>query len=333
MRPVVAQGAAAQVVVVRDGAVVLDRSVGVGPDVPFLLLSAGKPLVAVLVHQLAAEGALGLDDPLARHWPEFGARGKDRVTVRHVLQHRAGLPFVRSFALDALNAGSWRRSVRALERARPRTAPGEAPAYHVLTFGFLLGELVQRVTGRSLRDVLRNRILDPLGMRDTHLGTPRELWSRRVPLRGTALDVRQTLYNGRGLRERVIPAASVSSTARDLARFYQALLDGRGLLDAAGVAEACTPSNHGDVDRVLGAPVRWSQGFQLGGTDGDPAALRPMGRLSGRRTFGHNGSNACLGWADPERGLAVAYLTNRLQGGRGGSPQQSTVSDAILRAC
>ena len=317
---VASREAAAQLCVLRDGELVLDRAFGVEPDAQFLLFSAGKPLTAMLVHRLAGQGAFGLDDPLARYWPEFGARGKDTITIREVLQHRSGLPYAKSLRRDALFAPDWNRSVRALAEARPHWAPGRVPAYHVLSYGFLLGELVQRVTGRPFREVLQAELLDPLGMRHTRLGGP----GASTPLTGP-LGVRRVLFNQRFFREALIPAATVTSTARDLARFYSAML-------AGGSLQARTPSSDGETDRVLGVPIRWSQGFQLGGPAGDPRRARPMGRRSSPLTFGHNGSNACLGWADPTRRLVVAYLTNRLQGGLEGSPHQCAVSDALLTA-
>ncbi|MBU2669023.1 beta-lactamase family protein [Actinoplanes bogorensis] len=323
-----ARGTAAQLCVLRDGQFVVDRSFGAEPRDPFLLLSAGKPFVALLVHQLAERGALGLDDPLARHWPEFGARGKQGITIRHVLQHRSGLPYGRSLAHDALAAPDWDRSVRALAAARPRTPPGAVPAYHVLSYGFLLGELVRRVTGEPVAEVLRRDLLEPLGLRDTSLGGP-----VRIPLRGSP--VRQTFLNRRWFRAAEIPAATVASTARDLARLYQALLDGgQGVLAPATIAEACRPSADGEVDRLLRRTVRWAQGFQLGGSDdGNPSRSLPFGQLSSREAFGHNGSGACLGWADPSRGLVMVYLTNRLQPGMAGAPHLCAVSDALLRGC
>jgi CubicO group peptidase (beta-lactamase class C family) len=341
LRLVASRGGSAQLCVLRGGEVLFDWSFGVAVDMPFLLFSAGKPLTAVLVHQLAEAGALNLDDPVARHWPEFGEQGKQHITIRQVLQHRSGLPYARSLARDALIATDWERSVRTLANARPHWAPGEVPAYHVLSFGFLLGELVQRVTGSPLRDVLRRQLLDPLELHDTYLGTPGDQWRRRVPLRGAGLGpagVRQLLFNRRIVREAVIPAATVSSTARDLARFYQALLEGRTptggrILGPEALAQACTPSSDGELDRVLGKRIRWSQGFQLGGADDDPDRARPLGRLSSRRAFGHNGSNTCIGWADPDRHLVVAYLTDRLQHRLEGSPHQCAVSDAILAGC
>jgi CubicO group peptidase (beta-lactamase class C family) len=327
---VAARRARAHLCVLSGGEVVLDRTFGCEPDTPFLLFSAGKPLFAVLVHRLAERGVIDLDAPVARYWPEFAARGKHGVTVRQVLQHRSGLPYARSVPGDALLSPYWSRSVRALESARLHHRPGSVPAYHVISYGFLLGELVQRVTGSPLRDALRQEVLDPVGMKHTHLGTPPELWPGRVPLDGGGA-VRRWLFNQRLLREAIIPAATVSSTAADLARFYQALLDGR-LLGGDALNAAVAPSADGETDRVLGKRVRWSQGFQLGGGGTDPRPPRSLGKSSSPLAFGHNGSNACMGWVDPGRRVVVAYLTNRLEDNMGGSPHQCAVSDTVL-AC
>jgi len=148
----------------------------------------------------------------------------------------------------------------------------------------------------------------------------------------------QVVFNRRGVRAAVVPAATVSTTAQDLTRFYQMLLrggevDGVRVLRPETVAQAMAPSANGKTDRLLRLPVRWSQGFQLGGPAPDPSRPRPMGAASSPDAFGHNGSNCCLAWADPSRGLVFAYLTNRLSTSFDGSPDQSEVSDAILTAC
>ncbi len=132
-------------------------------------------------------------------------------------------------------------------------------------------------------------------LHETHLG-----FARRVPLRGAPAGearLRRAMFNRRTVREAIIPAATVASTARDLARFYQAMPDGgAGVLSPATIADACRPTSDGEVDRRFGRTIRWAQGFQLGGSDdGDPARALPFGRLSGRRTFGHNGSGTCIG--------------------------------------
>jgi CubicO group peptidase (beta-lactamase class C family) len=334
-----ARGATAQLCVLRDGQVVLDRAIGCPPDALFWLFSASKPFVALLVHLLSERGELSLDEFVARYWPEFGRAGKAGITVRQVLQHRSGLPVARSRALDALAMTDWQRSVQHIEQASPSWPPGQVPAYHYISYGFILGELVRRVSGIGLTEFLEAEFLLPLGLRDTHLGLPSELWTRHVPIRGRGLAglVSQAFVNRRQTREAVIPAAGVSTTARDLARFYQALLrggelDGVRVLQAATVEEARRPSSDGETDRFLLLPMRWSQGFQLGGRS-PGGATGPMGRLSSWLTFGHNGSNCCIAWADPDRDLVVAYLTDILSVGPEGAHHQADVSDAIIAAC
>jgi CubicO group peptidase (beta-lactamase class C family) len=329
--------------VVSRGAVVLDQAFGCAPDALFFLFSASKPLVALLVHQLAERGAIGLDDPVARHWPEFGQRGKEAITIRQVLRHRSGLPVARSAVRDALAMTDWAASVRALERAAPAYPPGSAPAYHFLSYGFLLGEMVQRVTGSPVREVLKDRLLAPLRLRDTFLGLPPDLRERRVPVhgRGGTELVTGLMINRRAVRQAVIPAASVSSTARDLARLYAALarggeLDGVRVLSAATLLSALRPSSDGETDRYLKLPVRWSEGFQLGGSRGGRERMggrhSPLGQRSSPRAFGHNGSYVCIGWADPDRDLAVGYVTARLVSRADGARHMAEVSDAILAA-
>jgi CubicO group peptidase (beta-lactamase class C family) len=334
-----ARGVAAQLCVVRDGRVVLDRAVGCRPDSLFWIFSASKPFVALLAHLLAQRGELSLDDRVADHWPRFGQRGKEAITVRQVLQHRSGLPVARSAALDALVMTDWDRSVRHIEQARPSWPPGQVTAYHYISYGFILGELVRRVSGAPLPDLLAAEFLGPLGLRDIHLGLPGDLWFRHVPIRGRGLAgrVSQAYVNRRDVRQAVIPAAGISATARDLARFYLALLrggelDGVRILEAATIGQARQPSSRGELDRFLRLPMWWSQGFQLGGGPG-PAAARPMGQLAGPQTFGHNGSNCCLAWADPARRLVFVYLTDLLTAGSEGARHQGQVSDAVIAAC
>jgi CubicO group peptidase (beta-lactamase class C family) len=339
-----ARGCPAQLCVIHRGQVVLDEAIGCRPDSLFFLFSASKPLTALLVHQLAERGELDLDDPVARYWPEFGQRGKQAITIRQVLRHRSGLPVARNIAADALTMTNWAASIRALERAAPAYPPGQVPAYHVLSYGFLLGELVQRVTGTPVRDVLHAALLGPLGLNDTHLGLPARQWARHVPVsgRGPAELATGLMVNRRAVRQAVIPAASVSATARDLARLYEALLNcgalgGVRVLAPETIQAARRPSSEGETDRYLKLPVRWSEGFQLGGERGGRerfgGRFSPMGQHSSPLAFGHNGSYVCIGWADPERQVAVAYLTGRLVSRASGARHMAAVSDAILTAC
>ena len=348
------RGGTAQLVVLKDGAVLLDRTFGCAPDDLFWTFSASKPFIALLVHLLAQRGQLSLDDPVARSWPGFAARGKEGVTVRQVLQHRSGLSSARGMLGDALAMADWDRSLRALERARLHRPPGSAPAYQAIAYGFILGEVVRRVTGTPPEQLLRREFLDPLGLDDLHLGLPDELWHRHVPLRGSGPGGRatQAIVNRRATRRAVIPAAGVSATARDLARFYQTLLDGGvgggsgigghigggaggvRVLEETTLLEARRRSTgEGEMDLRIKRPVRWAQGFQLGGFSAHPVGRPVMGRLSTEATFGHNGSSCCIGWADPARGLVFAYLTGVLPRRREGARHFSAVADAMLTAC
>ena len=131
LKLVAERGAVAQLCLLRDGAVVLDRAFGCDPRALFWAFSASKPFVAMAVHLLAQRGALSLDDPVAVHWPAFGQQGKDTITIRQVLQHRAGVPVARSVVADGAAMTRWERSVRAIERARPVPGPaGRARLSH-----------------------------------------------------------------------------------------------------------------------------------------------------------------------------------------------------------
>jgi len=128
--------------------VVLDRTLGCAPDALFLIYSASKPVVALLVHVLAERGQVNLDDPVATHWPQFAQHGKGSITIRHILQHRAGIPVTGGLLATLAHMHDWNKSVRDAERTKPRWPAGPVPAYHFISYGFILGELVQRVTGR-----------------------------------------------------------------------------------------------------------------------------------------------------------------------------------------
>ncbi|MPZ84978.1 MAG: serine hydrolase [Actinophytocola sp.] len=261
----------------------------------------------------------------------FARGGKDAVTVRQVLRHRSGFATGGSALGDIRAMTDWDLSVRRVERVAPRWAPGAVPAYQFLSYGFTLGELVRRITGTPVEWLLGELVLGPLDARDTHLGLTPRLWSRHVPLAagGPVGRLVSAVVNRPATRAAVIPSAGVSTTARDVARFYAALLDGE-LLRPATLATLLTPTSDGEIDRYARVPLRWSEGFQLGGRPHVPGAISPMGRTSSRRAFGHNGSNCCLAWADPDRRLAYAYLTNRITTRRADITHHAAVADAVL---
>lgn len=333
------RGAAAHLCVVRHGRVVLHRAVGVQPDGLFWIFSASKPYTAVLVHLLAERGLLDLDAPVAAYWPGFGRHGKAAITLRHVLAHRTGFATTGSPVADVLACTDWATAVRAIELVRPRRPAGSAPAYQFLIFGFILGEVVQRVTGRPFRDVLAEEVIAPLQVTDTHLGLDAELWPRHVPVvfRHPGGRLAAGGINRAATRAAIVPSAGISATAADVAAFYTMLLAGgragdRTIITAESIERARTPTTAGEIDRLVRAPVPWSLGFQLGGSRG-PGRVPPFGYRSSNRTFGHNGSNCCIAWADPDRDLALAYLTNLRVHHTVDMAHMAAVADQVLGAC
>jgi CubicO group peptidase (beta-lactamase class C family) len=335
--------AGGQMVVLWRGEVVWDQSFGHGlpPDPLFLIYSASKPLVAMVIHRLVEDGQLSLDESIASYWPEFGQHGKQTITARMVLTHRAGVPLDSGWA-TLLTMPNWQASVRRMERLRPRYQPGSVVAYHALTYGFILGELARRVTGTPIARLLEDQLLRPLGLQNTHLGLPAAECARAVPVipagsRGELVNA--LIFNRRRYRRAIIPAASISSTARDLARFYEMLrrggeLDGVRVLAHKTVAQALEPAAAGpEWDRLLGRRVRWAHGFHLGGVSDSRDIARCMGQLSGPKSFGHNGNACCSAWADPERELVFVYLTNLLLSVDQGLAHHGQVSDYVLQSC
>jgi CubicO group peptidase (beta-lactamase class C family) len=334
-----ARRARAQLVVLRHGRVVLDRAFGCRADARFWIFSASKPLVAVVLHRLAERGELDLDAPVARVWPEFGARGKEAVTARQVLRHRAGFGVGVGVLGDVAVLHDWGRTITRIERMLLRWAPGEVPAYSPILSGFVLGEVLRRTTGRDVRDLLGELVLEPLGLTSTALGLPDELLRYAVPVHGgSPLGVAvAAVVNRPAVRRAVIPAAGVATTARDLARFYLALLrggelDGARILQTRTLAAALRPTSDDEVDRVAHWPIRWTEGFQLGGPRSVRGTVSPMGASSSEVAFGHNGSNCCIAWADPERDLVLAYLTDRVTWPLPDLRHHAEVADRVLAA-
>ncbi|WP_405055767.1 beta-lactamase family protein [Kribbella sp. NBC_01505] len=286
----------AQLCVIRDGRVVVDQSFGCEPDALFWLFAASEPYVAILVHQLVESGVLHLDDEVAAYWPAFVGEGKDGITVRDVLRYRSGAATGGSQRSDVRAMTDWAKSLRRIEEA-PLRYPISS-----LAFGFILAELVQRITRHPIQVVLQEAVLRPLAVTDTHLGLPPQLWGKHVPVNGNRF------VNRRSTREAVVPGEGVSATARDLAALYQMLLNN-------GIGTAGRVLRPESVAAVV-APTS------------DPA----FGQLSSPRTFGHNGSNCCVGWADPDRQLAYAYLTDQVGRGPAEQAHHAAVADRILAA-
>jgi CubicO group peptidase (beta-lactamase class C family) len=325
------RGASVQLTVIHRGVTVLDGAVRCAPDALGWLFSASKPFTSLLLHRLAGNGVLDLDDPVALHWPLFGTGGdgsKAGTTVRDVLTHRTSSPTAGPYPAAVLAMHRLEASLERVAggRRRDRRYPGLS-AYQPLDFGFILAEVARRASGRTWPELLRDLVLAPAGLRDVHPGVPDDQLHRCLPVEGSvralpAGPVIAAVVNRRSVRQARIPAAGISTTARQLALFY------RHLLSAPERRALCMPSSDGGRDGWTRLPTRWGTGVQLGGT----GAWCPLGTTSTERTFGHNGSDVCLGWADPDLDLAVGLVTDRASGHPADKRLLVRVSDAIRRA-
>ncbi|WP_254536369.1 serine hydrolase domain-containing protein [Halomarina litorea] len=343
----------AQLAVYHEGELVADLAGGVtGPDGdpttadrPHVLFSCTKPFSGVCVHHLADHGHLDYDDPVADHWPEFAEPGtkKAEVTVRHVLSHQAGLP---QAGIDG-RPGDWDDPdavAASLEEAELAFDPGETAAYHALTYGWLVGELVRRVSGTPIDEYAADHVFSPLGMDDTTIGNasdevatlvgfdPFDRCRESAAGLGTMTNAEAAAtFNDPTVRGAVAPAATGVGTARDMARFYACLvnggeLDGTRILSRAAVEEALTQQVRVPRDGTLGVPRRYALGFERGGEVEDK-----YGTLSPESVFGHGGLGSIVGWGDSEAGLGVAYVTNGIRDEYEHATRASTIADGVRR--
>jgi CubicO group peptidase (beta-lactamase class C family) len=335
---------AVQLCLRRNGIVVLDRAIGhaqgngphdppqaakvlATPRTPFCIYSTSKGITAVVIHVLAERGALDITDRVSDYIPEYARRGKGDTTIAHVLSHRAGVPGIPRDALNLERLGDREFIVDVLCNARPFVRPGTLLAYHAISGGFILGEIVHRVTGKSIREVLAAEILDPLGFRWTNYGVrsddvgavgrdyvtgprllpPLSTLAKRVLT--VPVDRLVELASDPRFLTAVVPAGNVVTTANELSRFFEILraggeLDGVRVMAPQTIRRALTQQAHLEIDLQLGFPIRYSYGLMLGAK---------LVSLYGRDTdlaFGHLGFINIAGWADPERALSGALITS-----------------------
>lgn len=303
----------------------------VTPETLFLIFSATKPLTATAIHMLVERGQLDIEAPVADYWPGFAKNGKDAVTVRHVLTHQGGFPTGPGW----LTWEHWRtreKIVRAMEERPLRWEPGAQTGYHALNFGWVLGELVHRIDGRSLGTFLTEEVFRPLDLRDSWLGLPRDEHPRVARLIDLSKNHQYIPdFNRPEVHAAECGAATGITTTRDLSRFYSMLvaggeIDGVNLLKHETVTGATAVAVSTERDSTLGVPMNWGLGFLVAR---DPS---PYGAKANARTFGHTGQGCTVGWGDPTRGLAVAYFTNGVQESVANFLRNSRMSDAILEA-
>jgi CubicO group peptidase (beta-lactamase class C family) len=311
------------------------------------VFSVGKPMAVLCLLRLVEAGAVELDVPVASYWPEFGAAGKEPVTVRMLLGHRAGLPAIRR-ELPHHAMYDWELMTAALAAEEPWWEPGTAHGYHTNTFGFLVGELVRRVGGEPVERAFAAQVAEPLGA-EFRFGLPPSEDTRVADFTfpdappqsmsdpaSVPLIVRRAYFNPPGIsglgtvntrawRAAVMPSTNGHATARAVARIYSALacggaIDGVRILQPETITEATRETSRGP-DQVLTRPSRFGLGFQLA-MPGRPLGPNPD-------AFGHFGAGGSLGFADPRARLAFAYTPNQGEGPRWQNPRNRGLLEAL----
>ena len=301
------------------------------------IFSAGKGLVALCVLQLVAQGKINLNSPVADYWPEFAQGDKAEITVRDVLCHRAGLSAFNQHISDD-RIFNWNAMTASVEQESPWWLPDSAQGYSPFMFGWVLGELVRRVSGyETFNAYFQDKVASPLGIKcyfgvpDSELDSiadtgplkkntispsngadsvalgklmkadPRGVTNRAFCNPISLMTVTNTLV----WRQAQIPAANAHANAHAIASIYGDLANNKLL--PADVLQLCWQEQSFGDDRVLGLPLRFSQGFML--SQANRADCR-YGR--GARAFGHPGAGGCLGFADPDYGVGFGYVTSRM---------------------
>lgn len=323
-------------------------------DTLMIWLSSSKPIAAVALAQLWERGALGLDDPVARHVPEFAEHGKDRITLRHLLTHTGGVRIL-SFGWPE---ASWHEMIATLCAARPepRWVLGQTAGYHLASSWFLLGEVIRRVDGRPYSEYVRQEVFEPMGMLDSWVGMPRAHYNEVFDRLGRMYATEGDAPTERSWRRAAhvvgcSPGGNGHGPIRELGRFYEMLLahgawNGQQIVSPQTVEALTTPHRVGLYDKTFKAKLDWGLGFICdskhyvaarddssddGSRENGHDQLIPYGygRHASRRTFGHSGFQSSTGFADPEHGLVVALVVN----GHPGEPRHTErfrdITDAI----
>ncbi len=309
-----------------DGKPVADLALGearagtpMTPDSMVVWFSMTKPSVAVSIAQQWERGALELDDPVVRYVPEFGAHGKDRITLRHLLTHTAGIRGGDSVSSTAPGTDYWDEIVAgicAVER-EPDWLAGERAGYHLTCGMTILAEIVRRIDGRRFETYVRDEVFEPLGMTDCWVGMPDDVaegYRERIGTMhstATGKQIPLDMFDTPDVLARCVPGGGGRGPLRQLGRLYEALL-ARGELDDRRVllpqtVEAITAHHRvGLYDETFHAVCDWGLGFAV-----DAYA---MGRHASPRSFGHGGALSAISFADPEHGLVAVVQTNGMCG-------------------
>lgn len=330
-----------------------DHTVPYGPDALQVVFSTTKGITSIAVAMCVEQGLLDYPEKVATYWPEFAAQGKGDITVAQLLSHRGGLytvdgPITLEEALD------WDTVTQRLSVTAPRFPVDSGHGYHAITFGWLAGELVRRVTGKSLGTFVRDHIVAPLGA-EFHIGLPEHLEPRvarllahpipkfppdiaRIMMERSAPGTRgaealsvngafgQGAFNKPEVHRAEIPGANGIGNARSLARIYAATLgevDGVRLLGDDALARATVNNTpEGEMDMVLISETVFAMGFML---------HCDRSKFSGPGAFGHNGAGGSVSFADPVRSMGFSYVMNTMMTVYDEDPRRSRLVTAAAR--
>lgn len=311
-------------------------------DTLALSYSTTKGMTATCLHVLADRGLVDYEEKVATYWPEFGQLGKEQISVYHLLTHQSGLPQVPE-GLHGKDLFDWEQVIEGIEKEAPAWEPGTESGYHAITFGFLVGEVVRRVSGKRIGEFLRDEVCRPLGIDDEmFIGAPESVEPRIAKLKNRIVltpelmeQFRAAQDNPDPLRARTmgmrpgqgmsgeganffdtpeghraeVPSANGIMTARALARLYACLanggeLDGVRLMSEERVKTMSERQTH-RPDRIIRVPIGYAMGFMTGGNEGWPQGPRVT-------AFGHAGFGGSIGFCDPEIGMSFGFTTNAL---------------------
>jgi CubicO group peptidase (beta-lactamase class C family) len=331
-------------------------------DTTAISFSTTKGVISTLMHVLIEQGLADYDDPIARYWPEFGAHGKETITIRQALCHSAGLYRLNEMITRPEEMLDWEHMKQRIADARPAHEPGAQHGYHALTYGWLVGGIIEAVTGAPLQRVLQEELIDPLDLDGMFIGMPhnemfrratlseptlphwepRDGWQRKTyefveavlekfgvvlaETRSMSIDMSDFDWNSDAAVQAMIPAVNGQFTARSLARMY-AMIAGGGQIDGVRLLSEARVSEITTLrserrDRALQLPMQWRMGYHRAFSLGKQAP----------DAFGHYGYGGSGAFCDPSRDLAVAMTVNSGSGTPMGDTRMPRIARASIKA-
>jgi CubicO group peptidase (beta-lactamase class C family) len=296
------------------------------PDTPFCTYSASKAITAMLIHLLVERHKIRLADCASDYIPEFGVHGKHNITIHNLLSHNAGFPAMPK-EVDWDTLLNFDACLRLICNSKPKYPVGKRVAYHTLTSGYVLGEIIRRVSGKDIREFLRETIQEPLGFKYFNFGVRDECipdvadnYVTGVPIpeflssltkQATGLDWHSyvDITNDEKFLRAIVPSGNLIATAHEMSQFYQMLMnggeiDGKRIFKPETVRQAISLASETMLDATIYLPIRYSEGFMLGSKSF--SLYLPYYK----EAFGHWGFVGIFCWADPTRDIVVSLMNS-----------------------